>query len=392
MSGKHRAVERGDALRMLYEYSDLKPAVVSKIMRQKGDYKEWMELLAKGHVVDAFRKMDAAGVIEEIPENIRYKEIAKRYLQRTREGYRTGVIAPTHLEGKMVTDAIRAARKAQGELQVDTPLLQLKQVDMSPAEIIDWRSYKPGWVVEFFQSMPTSATGPTTEAGTRHVIDHIDYDHGTIYVKTKDAAGREATRLLDLEKYAEHFAVYEVQEINIAPGDRILITKNSPTEYGGSKIFRGGVHTVEGFDEHGDLKLQNGQVLKRDFAHVDYGYYSTSIGAQSKTFDYVIVAESAVSLGAASREQLYVSAGRAKTLLEIITSNKRDLLEAVMVSSQRHSAMELVESRPDLQPNPEADREKSPKAQERPESAKTTHQRAPGTASRRAAAGTGIAT
>ena len=112
--GQHRAVERGDALRMLYEYADLKPAVVSKIMRQKGDYKEWMELLSQGRVAEAFEKMDAGGVIHEKPEKERYQWSAELYLKHIAAGHRIGVIAPTHLEGKMMTDAIRAAQGPGG--------------------------------------------------------------------------------------------------------------------------------------------------------------------------------------------------------------------------------------------------------------------------------------
>ena len=126
---------------------------------------------------------------------------------------------------------------------------------MSPAQLVDYRSYRPGWVIEFFKSMPTSATGPVTQAGTRHEIDHIDYENGAIYLKVKDAVGREATRHLDLEKYADRFAVYESDEINLAPGDLIRITKNGPTEDRRSRVFRGAVHTFAGFDEHGDLEI-----------------------------------------------------------------------------------------------------------------------------------------
>jgi conjugative relaxase-like TrwC/TraI family protein len=361
--GQHRAVERGDALRMLYDYADLKPAYVTKIMRQTGSYREWMELLAQGKVAEAFEKMDAGGVVHEIPEKLRYKEVAKLYTQRAGEGRRPGVVSPTHAEGALITEAIRAARKAEGELKQDTPIQQLKQIDMSPAEQGDWRTYRPGWVLEFFRATPG------IQAGTRLVIDSIDYEAGQIYLKVPVGATQMATRALDVEKYQDRFAVYEAAEINIAPGERIRITKNGPAVYGRSKVFRGSEYTFTGFDEHGDLKLDNGMVIKRDCAHLAYGYVSTSLGAQSKTVDHVIVVESAVSYAAASREQWYVSTGRGKKRLDIVTGNKVELLEAVLPSSRRHSAMELVEPKPETNPLPEDYREELRKAQERAEAA-----------------------
>jgi len=367
--GQHRAVERGDALRMIYDYAELKPAMVTKIMRQTGDYREWVELLAQGKVAEAFHKMDAGGVIHEIPEKQRYKEIAKLYTKRALEGRRPGVVSPTHAEGRMVTEAIRTALKSEGNLKEDTPIKQLRQIDMSPADRADWRTYRPGWVVEFIRATPG------TQAGTRLVIDSIDYDEGRIYLKVPVGATQTATRYLDVERYQDRFAVYEADEMMIAPGERIRITKNGPAVYGRSKVFNGSEHTFTGFDEHGDLKLNNGMVVKRDYAHLTYGYYTTSIGAQSKTVDHVIVVESPVSFAAASREQAYVSMSRGKRRLDVVTNNKVELLEAIQPSSRRHSAMELVEPKPDKNLLPEDYRAELRMAQERAESTMTPTER-----------------
>ena len=106
-----------------------------------------------------------------------------------------------------------------------------------------------------------------------------------------------------------------------------------------------------------------------------YGYYSTSIGSQSKTFEYVIVVESPISFAAGSREQAYVSFGRAKLRTEIVTNDKKQLLEAVMPSSRRHSAMEMVEPKPDLNPQPENDRADLREAQKRAEKKMTPKER-----------------
>ena len=43
----------------------------------------------------------------------------------------------------MVTQEIREKLKADGELQKERPIEVLKEIDMSPAERADWRTYRP---------------------------------------------------------------------------------------------------------------------------------------------------------------------------------------------------------------------------------------------------------
>jgi hypothetical protein len=80
---------------------------------------------------------------------------------------------------------------------------------------------------------------------------------------------------------------------------------------------------------------------------------------------HVIVAESSVSFGAASREQFYVSTSRGIDRMDVVTNSKAELLDAVQPSSQRRSAMELVEKTPSPKPLPEDYREELQRAQKR---------------------------
>ena len=354
--GQHRAVERGDALRVLYEFADLKPAFVTKILRQTGKYRENMELLSQGRVREGFLKMDAEGCIHEIPFETRYKAIAQMYVKSAKEKGRPPlVVAPTHFEGRLVTEEIRTALKAEGQLKDERPVEVLKEIDMSPADRADWRTYRPGWIIELIRATPG------TQAGTRMVIDSIDYETGNIYVKKPSGA----THNWDVRMYEDRFQVYQADVEMLAAGDRIRITKGGRTEYGRSKVFRGSVYTLTGFDQFGDLKLDNGMVLSRDFSHLAHGYARTSHGAQSRTVKHVIVAESSVSFGAASREQFYVSTSRGIDRMDVVTNNKAELLDAVQPSSQRRSAMELVEKTPSPKPLPEDYREELQRAQKR---------------------------
>jgi conjugative relaxase-like TrwC/TraI family protein len=338
---QHHAIERGDAMRTLYDYADLKPAMVTKILRQEGINRQIIELLSDEKVGEAFTLMNEAGQIHELPFPTRYKAVAQLYVKSSDDGSRPLVIAPTHAEGRLTTKEIRQTLKDRGELKDERPVSILREVHMSPADLADWHSYRPGWIIEYITATPG------TQAGTRVPIEKIDYDEGIIYVKVPVDSPKFATkfarRALNLELYSDRFKVYRPDVEMLAAGDRIRITKNGDAVYGRSRVFNGAHYTLTGFDEHGDLKLDNGMVLDKDFAHLRYGYVTTSHGAQSKNVDHVIVVESAMSFGAANRRQIYVSESRGKKRMDTFTHNKQELLEAVSAAADRRSALELVE-------------------------------------------------
>jgi hypothetical protein len=133
-----------------------------------------------------------------------------------------------------------------------------------------------------------------------------------------------------------------------AAGERIRVTMNGPADGGSKRVSNTDLYTLAGFDEHGDLKLDNGMTLARDFGHLDYGYTTTSYAAQGKTVQHVILVESALSFGAASREQFNVSIGRGRVRYDLVTHDKGELFEAIARSSRRYSALDLVHA-PDEQ-------------------------------------------
>src|SRR5262249_22489964 len=107
-------------------------------------------------------------------------------------------------------------------------------------------------------------------------------------------------------------------------------------------------YQVRRFDERGDIVLDNGWTVSREFGHLTYGYVITSFASQSKTVDVAFVGQSSESFPASSREQLYVSASRAKRAVTIYTDDKEALREAIAQSDERVSATEFVhgKSRP----------------------------------------------
>jgi hypothetical protein len=125
-------------------------------------------------------------------------------------------------------------------------------------------------------------------------------------------------------------------------GDRIRIAQNGATADGKGKLINGSLHSVASFGHHGNIVLDNGQVIAKDYGHLAHGYCATSHASQGKTVDRVFVAVGPESFAAASKEQFYVSVSRARESVSIYCEDKRELLESVSRSSSRMTATELT--------------------------------------------------
>ncbi|HXG11576.1 MAG TPA: ATP-binding domain-containing protein [Gemmataceae bacterium] len=186
---------------------------------------------------------------------------------------------------------------------------------MTEAERADAANLAPGDMLQFHQNVP----GHTN--GSRLVVRE-----------------GEALPL----RYAARFQVYRPAERRVAVGDRLRVTANGQTKDGTHRLNNGMLLTVQGFTPAGDIIVDKGWVIGRDFGHIAYGYAVTSHASQGKTVDRVFIAQSSLSFPASSREQFYVSVSRAKEKAVIFTSDKAALRRAVLHGEDRLSATELL--------------------------------------------------
>jgi RecA/RadA recombinase len=329
-TAQHRAVERGDALRLLEQHAGLQAAELTQIRRQKSDaHKAVVADLRAGNFESAFKQLDKLGMLREMDADIRHEALAADYAAAVKAHKSALIISPTHAEGKWVTQEIRAKLKAAKKLAADEyEFIQLKNLQWTEAQRTDVRNYQAGQIVQFHQNV----------AGFRR--------RERVTVSAHDASGVVVERLngkttsLPLDT-AARFHVYESQQIALAAGDWIRITQNGFTK-DKHRLNNGDLKQVKRFTKDGDIKLANGWVISKDYGNLTHGYCLTSYGSQSKGVDCVFVAESSESFHAAGREQFYVSASRFKEALTIYTDDKSELLNAVGKSSQRPSATDLV--------------------------------------------------
>ncbi len=329
-TAQHRAVERGDALRLLEQHAGLQAVELKEIRRQKADaHKAIVADLRDGDLEGAFKQLEKLGMVRELAPEARHEALATDYVAAVAEGKTALVISPTHIEGERVTTRIRERLKAAGRLHGnEREFVQLKNLQWTEAERNDARNYQPDMVVQFHQNVPGFQRGERVTVRRRDecgiMVERVNGDNA----------------LLPLDR-AARFQVHEARTIALSPGDKVRITQNGFTR-DGQRLNNGDLKQVAGFTKDGDLKLANGWVISKDYGNLAHGYCVTSYASQSKGVDRVFIAESSESFRAADRQQFYVSVSRFKEALTIYTDAKRQLLEAVSKSSERPSATDLV--------------------------------------------------
>ncbi len=331
-AGQHTPVARGDAFRLLGRYAGLRVAEVTQIRRQElEDYKKAIELLSKGELRGAFRRLEQLGAFVEIPDDERrYQQLALDFIALGGKKMNFPlVVAPTHSEGSKVTDAIRQARRENGQLGPERLFVQYQDLKWTQAERTLPENYQAGLLVQFHQNAKGFARGELLRVVARR-------ESGAIEVKGE--VGN--IRILDL-KHAARFTVFEERQIEVSKGDLLCLTRNGESA-DGKRLNNGNVFSVKGFAKNGGIVLSNGATLDATHGHIAHGYCSTSHASQSKSVRHVLVAQSENSLLAASREQFYVSCSRGKQTIRIYTDSREALQAAVGNTSTRVAGVELA--------------------------------------------------
>lgn len=326
---QHGSVARGDALRIIAERAGIRPASVSEIVRQKGAYKEAVQALANGNVAHGWDLLKQMHAIHELPEETRIDRLAIDYLDAVEANKSVLVVSPTHAEKDKITDAIRAELQSAGRLGEARTFTVLRELQWTEAQKTDPTRYLPGQWVRFSQNAAGIKNGAKLEIVGRD-------DNGHVLARNAD----NETVTLPLDKPAS-FKVYAASDKSFAIGDLVRITENSRTSDG--RFVNGAIHTITGFDKQGNIILDKTKTLPRDYGAFDHGYASTSVAAQGRTVDTVLIAMGTASIPAMSMEQFYVSASRARQECHIYTDDADTVRNAVHRSSHRGSATELVE-------------------------------------------------
>ena len=322
---QHKSVARGAPLRLLESQAGIKPQEVSKIRRQSGKYRDAVALLSRGEIEEGFNQLDALDFVHEIQGDERNHVLAKAYADNLEADKETLVIAPTHAERDIVTQAIRDELKQRGHIHnQDHALEVLKSKGLSKAQRADAFNYSEDDVVEFV----------TRGKGGFRPGDRLS----VVAVKDGQVIGESDSGYVTVPiESPKSFEVYRWHDIKLAAGDTLRITKKNKAQ----KLYNGTMVTLDGFTEDGQLKLSNGKTLAPEFGHYDYGITVTSHASQGKTYDRVLVAQSSQSFPASSPEQIYVTASRGRERVDVFTDDVEGLRRSIQRTQLPQNSSDL---------------------------------------------------
>jgi len=126
-------------------------------------------------------------------------------------------------------------------------------------------------------------------------------------------------------------------------GDRVRITAGGKTRDGEHRLSNGSLLTVEGFTKRGDIIVDHGWVIDRDFGHLTHGYVVTSHASQGVTVDKVFIGMASESFPATYQRTAYVAVTRGKEQAQIFTDDRDELLKAMSRPDDPVSATEIAD-------------------------------------------------
>jgi hypothetical protein len=323
---QHRSVTAGEPLKLLQETAGLKVAEVTEILRQQGDYKKAAKALSEGRTDDAFEELDKLGWIRQVDDADRNKQLAAAYLSAVAERKKGGasksalVVSPTHAEGDRITAAIRSGLKERGKLEEERIVTAWAPAHLTDAQKADATEYEAGYLLQFHQNAKGFTKGARLEV--------------------------EEGKTLPIE-FANRFEVYRPVPLALAVGDRVRVTAGGKTKDGKHRLSNGSLLSVQGFNRQGDIIVDNGWVIDRDFGHLSHGYVVTSHASQGATVDKVFVGISSESFPATGQRTAYVAVTRGKEQAVIFTDDRKELLKAAGRPDEPLSATELAQQQPD---------------------------------------------
>jgi ATP-dependent exoDNAse (exonuclease V) alpha subunit len=322
-----QSVEAGDALRVLENESRLKSTALTEVYRQTSpDYWDAIQELRRNPEA-GFEKLDRIGAVRELSGADRVQAVAQAYTQsKSRDVL---VVCATHDEIDRVTEAIRATRKQTGNLGESAQMARDVPLNWTAAQKSDSRNFLPGQRLTFHRAVRGVAKNETLEV--------VRAEGKSIVARNGQGEERTVTA-----RQAKAFDVYERRTIEVAAGDTLLLTANRRDR--GFRATNGEIVTVSRVDAGGRIRLEDGRELPGDFKQFAHGYAVTAHRSQGKSVDSVIISGDGMQ-----KELFYVAASRGRDRVQVITSDKELLREAVARSTARQSASELArKARPGL--------------------------------------------
>lgn len=338
-TGQHTSVARGDALRILEQYSSYRFSELTTIRRQKpAAFRQVVELAAAKQTDKAFAKLVELGAVTEVladghhTDNGKlYQCAADAYVSATKQGKSALLVSPTWAEIDAVTEKVRESLKAEGVISQDENThCVFDSLSWTVAQKNNVRQFEPGQRLRFVRHTKMFERGETVE-----VLAAVENG-----LRVRRADGSEVDFIP--ASAAASFDVGESRELKVAAGDWLLLQANHGKEFiNGERVQ---VQTIQA----GRIALADGRTLPASFNTFTHGYAVTSHSSQGKNVDEVLLVASSKSFAAVNREQFYVSISRGRERVHVFTDDAELLAHRVTDTHERTAAVELVALRQEL--------------------------------------------
>lgn len=341
-SKQHAPVGRGTPLKQIELHAGITPFEITNIRRQQGEYKSAVESLSRGDLLKGVEGLSDLGFVHELGDGDRYQRLARDYADALDDvgddKKKLIIIAPTHRERSEVETAVRRKLKQReklGDDDIDVTTLHSRR--LTKAERSDALNYRVGDRVAFHAKGKGGF-----QSGDQLIVGSVKND------KVLSTNGRE----IPLSSSGA-FDVFEPRMSHFATGDLIRITRKRREAPGRKRLNNGSVFEVTSVED-GILKLDNGESIDpKRWAFFENGLTLTSHASQGATVSRAFLAQSSMSYGASSPEQLYVSASRARRRVDIYTDNLESLKHVLERGRPALSALDISGSEEGMQTSPQ---------------------------------------
>jgi hypothetical protein len=326
---QHVSVEAGDFLRVLEAHSPLSHCEVGAIIRQTGEYRKAVEMMAgsaqkelAGSARKGMAALDQLGWVHEGKSGY-LRAAAGDYFKLTDDGKnltRCLAVCPTWEENHLLTKDIRDGLKERALLpeKAEGSLTVHRSLQWTAAQKSDRQNYHAGQVVTFAKSTDG------WKAGESVTVTKIT-EEGVMLASPKKESFLPLSRLGSFDVGTSH-------AIEVRRGDKIQVLGNRKS----LGLINGQILTVAKLGEDGSILSREGPTIPGDFRQWTHGYVVTSHKAQGRTCEHVLVAAAELSARSA-----YVACSRGKLSCTVHTPDKTHLLEKLPEGS-RKAALDVL--------------------------------------------------
>lgn len=332
----HQTTRRGTAMHLLEEHGGFRTQRTEKRASSSIEEKSIKQLLAEGDVTGGFSMLEQRGGIFEASRDDWAAELAQRFKDPVRRKQSCVAVTASRKAARALAVQLREELKRLGVISAkERTFERMTRVQGSSAEFKDAQLYEAGQVVQFRQHVKGFRAGERYTVVGRDAFGNVLARKGGFI---------EALPL----KHSDRYEVYTRDEVKFSVGEHIRISRSGYAKSktllseatGGSKRHRvvaGSTRRVAGFTLDGDIKLDSGVVIPKDFGHWEHGLCATSHELQGQRVDRVVLCAE-ISVGS---EVLQVANASARKHLSVFTEDSAALSSSIWQSRQEQTASAL---------------------------------------------------